>query len=34
VDRVRVGEALSLQVRRRDKALTLTLRPAELPRGQ
>ena len=34
VDRVRVGDALSLQVRRRDEALTLTLRPAELPRGQ
>jgi len=33
VDRVRVGDALSLQVRRRDQALTLTLRPAELPRG-
>jgi S1-C subfamily serine protease len=34
VDRVRVGEAVGLQVRRRDQALTLTLRPAELPRGQ
>jgi len=29
-----VGDALSLQVRRRDQTLTLTLRPAELPRGQ
>jgi len=34
VDRVRVGDALRLQVRRRDQALSLTLRPAELPRGQ
>jgi len=32
VDRVRVGDAMSLQVRRREQALTLTLRPAELPR--
>jgi len=29
---VRVGDAMSLQVRRREQALTLTLRPAELPR--
>ena len=34
VDRVRVGDAMSLQVRRREQALTLTLRPAELPRKQ
>jgi hypothetical protein len=32
VDGARVGEPLSLQVRRADQRLTLGLRPAELPR--
>jgi S1-C subfamily serine protease len=31
VDRGRVGEALSLGVRRRDQRLEISVRPAELP---
>ena len=33
VDRGRVGQLLSLKVKRKEQALILSLRPAELPRS-